>query len=200
MVSPRHSDVKKTNKINRRAVLLGAICLAACESQDPRVLSNDRVGLPAARNAPAPETPDGLEVGHRLMDAGEYELALKAYHLAASEQGFTVDVLSAIGSANLRLERLGQAERLLRAALRLDEEFVPALNNLGVVLNAKNEIGEAREVFRIAFALDSGQSDDIRDNLRLLNARLENIDTPTTETEDFRLVRRGNGQYLLLGQ
>jgi hypothetical protein len=30
---------------------------------------------------------DGLTVGHRLMEAGEYELALKAYLRAAAEQG-----------------------------------------------------------------------------------------------------------------
>ncbi|MEO0913899.1 MAG: tetratricopeptide repeat protein, partial [Pseudomonadota bacterium] len=116
------------------------------------------MGLPPARNAPAADVAAPLEIGHRLMDAGEYELALRSYYRAAADLGFTVDVLSAIGSANLRLERLGQAERILRAALDMDETFIPALNNLGVVLNAKNEIGEARELFRTAFALDSGQS------------------------------------------
>ncbi|QHQ37226.1 tetratricopeptide repeat protein [Algicella marina] len=169
-------------------------------ARDPDVLINDRVGLPAPRNLPTAQAPDGLEIGHRLMDAGEYELALKAYYRAASDLGFTADVLSAIGSANLRLQRLGQAETTLRAALELDEKFVPALNNLGVVLNARNQIGEARELFRVAYALDNGSSDDIRDNLRLLDDKLQNIDTETAPIEDFRLVRRGNGQYLLLGQ
>ena len=63
------------------------------------------------------EAVDGLLVGHRLMEAGEYELALKAYYRAAAEQGINVDVLSAIGSANLALGRLGQAETLLRRAV-----------------------------------------------------------------------------------
>ncbi len=197
MVSPKRLAA---NRPTRRAIVLGAAALAACSPRDPDALINDRVGLPTRFGTRAPQAPDGLEVGHRLMDAGEYELALRAYYRAANEKGFTVDVLSAVGSANLRLGRLKQAEKILRVAIAQDEKFVPALNNLGVVLNAKNEIGEARELFRVAFALDSGQSIEIRDNLRLLNARLQNIDPDVAETEDFRLVRRGNGQYLLLGQ
>ena len=141
---------------------------------------------------------DGLTVGHRLMAAGEYELALKSYYLAASEQGATVDVLSAIGSANLRLGRLGQAETRLRQAIEVDETFVPALNNLGVVLMEEGKVIEAREVFRNAFALDSGRSDDIRENLRLAIAKSEALTYEESEGSSFKLVRRGNDEYLLL--
>ena len=63
---------------------------------------------------------DGLIVGHRLMEAGEYELALRAYYRAAARDGLNVDILSALGSANLKLGRLGQAEQLLRRARRGD--------------------------------------------------------------------------------
>ncbi len=66
---------------------------------------------------------DGLVVGHRLMDAGEHELALQAYTRAAAEHGLTVDVISALGSANLGLGRLGQAEKLLRRAIKTDPPF-----------------------------------------------------------------------------
>ncbi|MFN6979785.1 MAG: tetratricopeptide repeat protein [Gemmobacter sp.] len=142
---------------------------------------------------------DGLTVGHRLMAAGEHDLALRAYLRAASERGIDADVLSAIGSANLSLGRLGQAEQILRRALEIDPDFVPALNNLGVVLMEKGETGEARRVFQRAFALDSGNSDSIRENLRLAIARSENIAyTAANDNESFTLVRRGRGQYLLL--
>ena len=53
---------------------------------------------------------DGLLIGHRLMAAGEYELALRAYTRAAAQEGLNVDTLSALGSANLKLGRLGQAQ------------------------------------------------------------------------------------------
>jgi Flp pilus assembly protein TadD len=144
------------------------------------------------------ESVDGLIVGHRLMAAGEYELALRAYYRGASEHGATVDVLSAIGSANLKLGRLGQAEKMLRDALKIDETFVPAWNNLGVVLMEKGDVGEASRVFRTAYALDSGQSDAIRENLRLALAKMEKPSYDPPNNNDFSLVRRGHGQYLLL--
>ncbi len=142
---------------------------------------------------------DGLLVGHRLMAADEPELALKAYLRAAAEQGMNVDVLSAIGSANLALGRLGQAEQILRRATKEDATFVPAINNLGVVLMEQGKFGEARVVFQQAFAIDSGRSDSIRENLRLAIARTEGVVYSDAEAEPtMALVRRGQGQYELL--
>jgi len=133
------------------------------------------------------------------MAAGEYELALKAYLRAAGEQGMNVDILSALGSANLHLGRLGQAEQLLRNAVELDPTFVPALNNLGVVLMERGKISEARVVFQQAFALDSGATDSIRENLSLAIALSEDTGYIATEaTNNFSLVRRGQGEYVLL--
>ncbi len=147
------------------------------------------------------EAVDGLTVGHRLMEAGEPELALKAYLRAAGEQGINADVLSAIGSANLALGRLGQSEQILRRALEMDPNFVPALNNLGVVLMEKGQSGEARAIFQQAFALDSGETDSIRENLMLAIARSESsVYDPLQEEENggFRLVRQEKGRYVLL--
>jgi Flp pilus assembly protein TadD len=142
---------------------------------------------------------DGLVVGHRLMAAGEYELALKAYYRSAGTRGFNADVLSALGSANLRLGRLNQAEQMLRRAVGEDELFVPAWNNLGVALMEQGKVAEARNVFQTAYALDSGNSDEIRENLRLAIAKLERSDySPASDNNDFQLVRRGSGRYLLL--
>ncbi|MCL4065693.1 hypothetical protein M3484_03805 [Pseudomonas sp. GX19020] len=178
------------------SVVLIATLLAACGNTG---------GPGASRNTPFGVNPkgaavDGLIVGHRLMAAGEPELALKAYYRAAAEDGISVDTLSAIGSANLALGRLGQAEQVLRNALKQDETFVPALNNLGVVLMERGKLGEARLVFQQAYALDSGQSDSIRDNLKLAIARTENrvYDDASEEKGEFQLVRREKGQYVLL--
>ena len=145
---------------------------AACDTTGG--FGTNRLG--EAQNAPfaadgSRQPVDGLLVGHRLMEAGEFELALKAYLRAAAEDGIDADVLSAIGSANLKLGRLGQAEQILRRALELDPEFVPALNNLGVVLMERGKFAEARVVFQQAYAVDSGQTDSIRENLRLAIAR-----------------------------
>lgn len=144
------------------------------------------------------ESVDGLIVGHRLMAAGEYELALKSYLRSAADHGTTVDVLSAVGSANLMLGRLGQAEKMLRRAVEKDETFAPAWNNLGVVLMEQGQVGEAARVFRVAFGLDSGQSAEIRENLRLALAKSENPGYVEVQNDNFALVRRGAGDYLLL--
>lgn len=147
------------------------------------------------------EAVDGLTVGHRLMEAGEYELALKAYYRAAASEGATVDTLSAIGSANLALGRLGQAEQILRRATEEEPTFVPALNNLGVVLMERGKTAEARLIFQQAFAQDSGQTDSIRENLmRAIAATEAVVYDPAEEEGKFRLVRRDKGRYVLLTQ
>ena len=182
----------------RIAGLLAALGLmAACQSTGG--FSQDEPS-PFAPTGPVrgEESVDGLIVGHRLMAAGEYDLALKAYYRGAAVHGTNVDVLSAIGSANLKLGRLGQAERILRQAVEVDQTFVPAWNNLGVVLMERGQIGEASRVFRTAFALDSGQSDAIRENLRLALAKMEQPTYDAPNNNEFSLVRRGTGQYLLL--
>lgn len=142
---------------------------------------------------------DQMLVGDRLLDAGQPELALRAYYRAAADRGLTPETLTAIGAANLRLGRIGQAEGQFRQALDLDEAYVPALNNLGVTLMERAEYGEARRVFELAFGLDSGRSDAIRNNLRLAIARLENnIYSGDNNENGPGLIRHGEGVYVLL--
>ncbi len=178
-------------------LVLLPLAVAACAPSGG--VSRDAPSGIDARGTPV----DGLIVGHRLMEAREYELALKAYYRAAGENGVTVDTLSAIGSANLGLGRLGQAEKILRRALEVDPTFVPAMNNLGVVLMEVGNYGEARVVFQRAFAQDSGQTDSIRENLKLAIAQSEAsvYDEPQEqEKSGFRLVRQEKGKYVLLSE
>ncbi len=181
--------------ISRTLAALAFTALAACDTAGGFGTDDSGVYAPAGV-AEGEEAVDGLIVGHRLMKAGQYELALDAYYRAAAEQGLTVDVLSAIGSANLQLGRLGQAETILRRATQVDETFPPAWNNLGVVLMERGNYGEASRVFELAFALDSGQSAEIRQNLSLALAKRE--DPTYSAPEEFRLVRRGPGVYRIL--
>ena len=179
---------------------LFAGCSGAVQDSPERMISGsgpDQLG-PAAGRADVIEAVDGLIVGHRAMAAGEYEIALRAYHRAAGSQGATVDVLSAIGSANLRLGRLQQAEQDLRRALELDGTFVPAHNNLGVTLAEQGKWGEASLHFRNAFAFDSGRSTEIRDNLRLAIENSQQTGYGADEAFQLLLMRRGSGRYLLL--
>ncbi len=143
------------------------------------------------------EAVDGVEVGNRLLEAGEFELALDAYTRAALEQGMSHDVLIGIGTANIGLGRLGQAEDQLRRATREHPNSAEAWNNLGVVLMETGQTPEAVQVFRKAYALDNGESDSIRDNLRLALAKSENPDNNAGQEEDYKLVRRGSSEYLI---
>ncbi|TNJ42019.1 tetratricopeptide repeat protein [Phaeobacter sp. B1627] len=138
---------------------------------------------------------NGLDVGHRLMAAGQYELAIDAFNRAALDEGLTPEILSSLGSANLGLGRLGQAESLLRRAVKGAPDWPEALNNLGIVLLERGKTAEAEQILRRAYALDNGESDAIRDNLRLA---LENLDNPghsEANGSEYKLVRRGGGVY-----
>jgi len=181
--------------MKRLLCVAALIALAACQPNYGD-FSPDRLSTRAGGSA---QDIDGLIVGHRLMAAGEYELALRAYYRSMVEQGPTVDALSAIGSANLHLGRLGQAEQMLRRAVEFDPEFVPAVNNLGVVMVENGDWGQAAHLFRTAFALDSGRSEEIRQNLRLALANLQDSGySGENNNNNFALVRRGDGQFLLL--
>jgi Flp pilus assembly protein TadD len=161
--------------LKRMTRIAAATCaLALLASCNAGKLTPERLGPPPPPGTPViHEAVDGLIVGHRLMAAGEYELALSAYYRAAAEHGLNADVLSAIGSADLKLGRLGQAEERLRSAILLDPTSIPALNNLGVVLMNEGKVAEAKGVFQNAFALDSGQSDVIRKNLMAALAAMD---------------------------
>ena len=140
---------------------------------------------------------DGVEVGNRLMLASEYELALDAFTRAALDQGMTPEILTGLGTANLGLGRLGQSEKLLRRAVVAAPDWPEAWNNLGVVLMEQGEIGEATQIFRKAYALDNGESDSIRDNLRLALAKIENYGNDSVQNQDYKLVRRGSSDFLV---
>lgn len=182
--------------------LTALVMLAACSPSGGGIFSGSSINRSAEAGIdPNKEGVDGLIVGHRLMEAGEHELALKAYLRAAGTHGLNADVLSALGSANLRLGRLNQAESLLRQAVTQDANFVPALNNLGVVLMERANYGEARVFFQRAFAADSGQTDAIRENLKHAIAKTEDaVYVEPEETPRFTLVRRGASTYELLSE
>ena len=119
--------------------LLFALLLAACGTP-----STDASGPIAPGIDGDAQAVDGLTVGNRLMEAGEFELARKAYLREAAQSGMTPEVLTALGTAALKLQRLGQAEDLFRRAIAADPDYVPARNNLGVVLMETSRVAEAQ--------------------------------------------------------
>ncbi|MBY6056893.1 tetratricopeptide repeat protein [Leisingera daeponensis] len=177
------------------AVAASAFALAAACS--PGGLRQEKGSPWAPGDNHRQQAEDGLVVGHRLMAAGEHELALEAFTRAALDHGLTAEVLSGMGSAKLGLRRLGQAEDLLRQAVDADPAWPEPMNNLGVALMERGKTAEAVQVFQRAYALDNGESDAIRDNLRLALAKLENPAHTEPQKEDYKLVRQGGGSYLI---
>ncbi|MDA7425502.1 tetratricopeptide repeat protein [Thalassococcus lentus] len=185
------------------------LLMAACSSGGPsafgdRPLGGGLFGGGVKKDAvyapgldPRGEAVDGLEVGHRLMEAGQHELALEAFTRAAGKRGLTAEVLVALGSANLALGRLNQSEKLLRRSVKEEPDWPEGWNNLGVVLIERGKTAEAAEMFRRAYALDDGQSDSIRDNLRLALAKQENSLYGVELEQEYKLVRRGRGSFLI---
>jgi len=174
-------------------LLISGLLLTACTTGGLGV-SGD------GRHAPAfdlrKEAVDGLIVGDRLMAAEEYELAYDSYIRAAATHGMTADVLTGLGSASLQLGRINQAEELLRRAVTKDDTSAPAWNNLGVALMSQGNFAEARQVFRRAFVLSGGSNDEIRENLRLAIANLDNPAYDAVNQNEYKLVHRGQGDFL----
>jgi len=178
-------------------LLILPLALAAC-SAGGFGTSRTSNGLDAPGVDLRSDGADNLDTGHRLVAAGQYELAIRSFNRAAIDRG-TVDaeILSGLGTANLGLGRLGQAETLLRRALEKDEGQPEIWNNLGVVLMERGKNADATQIFRKAFALDNGESVSIRDNLRLALEKTENSGASSDSMEDYKLVRRGSADYLI---
>ena len=179
--------------IRATAFVLACLLLTACNSA-PNTNLQSPYAPGVAKNG---REVDALLVGHRLMDAGEHELAIQAFSRAALKNGLSSEVLAGLGSANLGLGRLTTAERLLRDAIEKEDATPETWNNLGVVLIEKGEIAEAEQILRRAFALDNGESDAIRDNLRLALAKSQKTNYATELEQDYKLVRQGSSEYLI---
>ena len=180
-----------------RTILLATAVLSAVAACGPKTISKTKGGPYAPGVDLSKQAEDGVEVAQRLMEAEQYELALEAFTRAALAQGLTAEILNGMGTANLGLGRLGQSETLLRRTVDEAPEWAGAWNNLGVVLMERGKFGEAEQIFRKAYALDNGQSDSIRDNLRFALAKLEKDDNNTGQNEDYKLVRQGSSEFLI---
>ena len=156
---------------------LGPLAALACVALLGGCAGGILVPVPVIIPAPAFATeevePDArLAEGHHLLAAGDAEAALRAFGQAATS-GAGPEALAAMGTANIALGRLGQAEPLLRRAAERDPGSAPAWNNLGVVLLETGRPREAAASFRRAFALDGGATAGVRENLVRAEALLE---------------------------
>ena len=179
-------------------LLISLAALAACGAPQIDASQTGPFAPGVDLRADAAQAADSVDVGHRLIAAGEFELAIRTFNRAALARGeFDAEILSGLGTANLGLGRLNQAEQLLRRATTEFDPVPSDLNNLGVVLMERGQTAEAVQIFRKAFALDDGESTLIRDNLRLALAKSENSDSVPVNESQYKLVRRGSSDFLI---
>lgn len=179
------------------AALAFAFVAAAC-SPTPQDHQGTAAWAPGVETGQ--EGVDPLLVGHRLMAAGEYDLALDAFTRATLIHGLTAEMMSSFGSAYLGLGRLGQAEEMLRRAIKEAPDWPAPHNNLGIVLMERGKTAEAVQILKRAYALNNGESDAIRDNLRLALEKFENSahsEPQSTDNNAYKLVQHGGGAYVI---
>lgn len=175
------------------SLLLVTAAVSACQSGVTARGAISDGPLHAPGFARGEDVVDPLIVGDRLLAAGEAELALESYLRAAGDGGLTTEIMGAMAGANIRLGRLGQAERLLRDVVEAEPRNGRAWNNLGVALLEQGKSGEALRVFETAFALQP--SPEILENLRVAGAQNETGVYADHQDEAFTLTRRINGVY-----
>lgn len=161
------------------------------------------VGLGLSYEAMAGESlaplPPSMELGVRLLNAGEASLALGAFNRALSEDGLNAEALIGIGAAMHKLGRRKEALRVMKSAVDLDPNLALARNNLGVLLYEMGEISAAVFEFERAFALTGGADDRISTNLGIaeFNASMEDTDEIIANDFDFDVIQYGHGVYRL---
>jgi len=79
-----------------------------------------------------------------------------------------------LGLLNLRRQRLAEAERDYRTALRLDPAFVPGLANLADLYRGQGRDGEGAVLLRQALAVEPGNA-DLKHSLGLLLVRQRDL-------------------------
>ncbi|MEM8792783.1 MAG: tetratricopeptide repeat protein [Pseudomonadota bacterium] len=149
-----------------------------------------------SKRLPSPE--QHVEQGHLALKAGNVSDARFHFLSAINQGGADVEALIGLGMIEESQDRLGEAERLFRRAVALSDTSESAYNNLGVVLFRKKDYHEARQAFRLAFALSSGTNETAAHNLRLAELAVKQADDGLFGVPiDHQLLRIGSSEYLL---
>lgn len=150
---------------------------------------------------PVGQTPgdagDPMELGVRLMRAGQPSQALGAFNRALSEE-VTAEALTGVASAYHAMGRRKEAKKLLLAAVDRNGNFALARNNLGIVLYEEGDYAGAERELRRAFAITGGADHAIATNLAFAEFALSQAPEPALEdAETFDVIQFGHGLYRL---
>ena len=117
--------------------------------------------------------PSDIETRLLVADA-QYELgntkeAMTQYKAALSVKATSAMALDGVGRCHLRDANYAAAEAAFRSAISADAKFVPAYNNLAVVLEKMNKRAQAIALLEKATVIDPNNS-DVSKNLKRMKA------------------------------
>lgn len=184
----------KTAQRRRCALLPAACCVLA-------LLVTGCVEPPLKDHAlskalPTPE--DHLLQGQQYLKQNDFANAKFHFLTVINQNGPQAEALVGLGMIEETQDHLFEAERLFRRAIAISDTSVSAYNSLGVVLFRQKNYHEAREAFRLAFALSSGENGTAAYNLRLAELAVEQSNYEQFGIPvDHQLRRMGSNEYLL---
>lgn len=141
-----------------------------------------------------------LSLGKRFLAAHQPDMAMKAFHASINAEGMSAEALSGAGIAAEQQGLMTLSRRYLEQAVRFAPDSVIARNNLGLVLYRLKEYYPARDEFRTAFALSSGESEIAARYLNRLEAVITLIETdPGADISvSHEVVRLGSSEFQLI--
>ncbi len=91
-----------------------------------------------------------FNAGIAYEQIGDFANAQEAYRLADESYPYSATVVNNLGHVQFRLGRSSEAERNYLRAIRLDPEFAPAYNNLGLLVRSGGLTDSALVLFQMA--------------------------------------------------
>ena len=173
----------------RRITLIALLLIFAGACQPSTIAPFPRSGI---------EIPN-MELGLRLMRAGQAQMALNAFNRALAEGGIEADELIATAAAYRLLGRRKDALKLLRSAIVRDPNSALARNNLGVMLYEDGDAIGARSELEGAYALTNGLNAQIATNIGIVEFAINNREEAEFIGDDveFDVIQYGHGVFKL---
>lgn len=110
-----------------------------------------------------------LLLADAVFDSGDSKNALTMYKEILAARSNSAAALDGIGRCSLRDDKYVSAEASFRSAINADKMFVPAYNNLAVVLEKMNRRPEAIVLLEKAASMD-GNNADVMKNLKRMRS------------------------------
>ena len=110
-----------------------------------------------------------LLLADAIFDSGDMKSSMSMYVELSHARPDSAAALDGIGRCHLRQNQYAAAEASFRSAIKAEKGFVPAYNNLAVVLEKENKRREAIGYLEMAASMD-GNNADVQKNLKRMRS------------------------------